>query len=64
MMHNCDWCGRAAQTKTQTTPKDVSHGICAVCLAEMLQEVFGLGRKKEEARPPLPPYFERACAAV
>jgi hypothetical protein len=64
MMHKCAWCGRAATTEAAEKATPVSHGICAGCLAEMLEEVFGVGRKENEERPPLPSHFREACATV
>ena len=64
MMHRCAWCGRTSATKAVTKPAKLSQGICAECLAEMMEQVFGVGRKQNDEQPALPSHFREACATV
>ena len=64
MTHKCGWCGQSPRARAQPKTASVSHGICVSCLAEMIQEVFGVGRTEKDERHTLPRHFAAACAAV
>ena len=64
MTHKCGWCGQKARTEAPVKGANVSQGICSVCLAAMLEEVFGVGRTEKRDSQPLPRHFEEACATV
>jgi hypothetical protein len=63
MTHNCDACGRKIESESdRSRPTDMA--LCAGCLAAMLEQVFGVGRKDEADEPPLPHFWDQARAAV
>jgi hypothetical protein len=63
MTHNCDGCGRKIESESSRS-RPTEMALCAVCLAVMLEQVFGALHNEDREEPPLPRFWNQARAVV